>query len=308
MIEDNIKEYHGKPIKRFQSGDSIDPSFGYSMYQDYDEGDDDTIPNLLKEIIDNKQAHQLHTLVIGAWNESYDSSCQHILDFLVANKDSFQHLEAFFCGDMVSEECEISWIIQANYEAFLNSYPKLKHFGVRGGNDLVLGKVDHSNLESLLIETGGMSKAVVNSVMTAQLPALQSLKLWLGTDEYGGDSEINQFRPVLFGDQFPNLQYLGLMNCDYVDEIALTLKDATVLDRIKTLDLSMGTLSDAGAQELLHNDKLLQLAHLNLRYHFLSDAMLKQMQTKFGAKVNLADQEDEDEYDGEIYRYVEVSE
>lgn len=308
MIQDNIKEYHGKPIKRFQTGDTVDPNFGYSMYQDYDEGDEDTIPNLLKEIIGNKQADQLHTLVIGAWNESYDSSCQHILDCLVANKDSFQNLQAFFCGDMVSEECEISWIIQANYEAFLNSFPKLKHFGVRGGTDLVLGRIDHANLESLLVETGGLSRAVVDSVINANLPSLQSLKLWLGTDEYGGDSETNQFHPLLFGNQFTNLQHLGLMNCDYIDEIALTLKDATVLNRIKTLDLSMGTLSDAGCKELLQNDKLLQLTHLNLRYHFLSDDMMKQMQAKFGNKVNLDDKEDEDEYDGEIYRYVEVSE
>ncbi|MBL4658966.1 MAG: STM4015 family protein [Alcanivoracaceae bacterium] len=308
MIQEKIKTYNGKEIIRYEQGMSIDSNLGYIIYLDYDEGNDSTITNHLKDIIDNNHVDNLNTLIIGCWAEPFEDSCQNIIDFMIDKKDYFQKLEAFFCGDMESEECEISWIIQANYEGYLACFPNLKHFGVRGGTELQLGVINHTNLKSLVLEAGGLSKEVVNSVMTANLPELETLHLWLGTDEYGGNSEINQFHKLLFGTQFPHLKHLGLMDCDYVDEIALTLKDAVILDRIETLDLSMGTLSDDGAQELFFNDNLKKLKHLNLRYHFLSDECMHKLKAKFGQLVNLVDQGEVDEYDGEIYRYVEVAE
>lgn len=308
MIHENMKSYNGKKIIRYQAGDKINPEFGYTLYQEYEEGNENTIINALKHIIKDGMSEHLNTLIIGCWYEPYEMACQNTIDFLTENSEKFKNLTAFFCGDMVSEECEISWIIQGNYEKFLASFPQLHHFGVRGGGELKLGVIDHPHLQTLLIESGGLSRDVVHSIMTAQLPSLRKLELWLGTDEYGGDSEVNQLRPLLFAHQFPQLTHLGLMNCDYVDEIALTLKDANVIQQLHTLDLSMGTLSNNGAQELLHNEQLKQLKYLNVRFHYLNDEWVTQLKSHFGDIINLDDPQDEDDYDGEVYRYVEVSE
>ncbi len=59
---------------------------------------------------------------------------------------------------------------------------------MRGGTDLAFPPVRHTALETLVVETGGLGAEVVRGIVGSDLPALENLELWLGTDEYGGDS------------------------------------------------------------------------------------------------------------------------
>ena len=79
----------------------------------------------------------------------------------------------------------------------------------------------------------------------------------------------------------------------------------SVLDTIKVLDLSMGTLSDDGAKALLNNPRIRELDKLDLHYHYMSDEMMEALRA-LPIQVDVSDQQDFEE-DPED-RYVAVSE
>ncbi|MFN8512832.1 MAG: hypothetical protein U0841_09645 [Chloroflexia bacterium] len=66
-------------------------------------------------------------------------------------------LTALFFGDIIVEESEISWIEQTDVSPLLAAFPQLEIFGVRGGNGLSFGQLRHDVLQTLIVETGGLS-------------------------------------------------------------------------------------------------------------------------------------------------------
>lgn len=124
---------------------------------------------------------RVRALIVGAWQEAYDTDPSDVIEALVAARDRFPALRAVFLGDMVGEECEISWINQTDVTPLLAAYPALEEFGVRGGSGLRFPAVSHRALRSLVIETGGLPAEVVRGVGGSDLPALVHLDLWLGT-------------------------------------------------------------------------------------------------------------------------------
>jgi hypothetical protein len=141
----------------------------------------------------------------------------------------------------------------------------------------------------------------------ANLPELRVLTLWLGVDEYGGTSTIDDLAPLLAGDRFPKLEHLGLQNSQDMDAIAIAVASSPILGRLEGLDLSMGTLTDEGATALLRAPAIRNLKHLNLRHHYLSTAMVKKMKS-LGIEVNTSDRKESEDGDGDEYRYAEVTE
>jgi hypothetical protein len=69
----------------------------------------------------------------------------------------------------------------------------------------------------------------------------------------------------------------------------------------------MGNMSDKGAKELLSCANLDSLDFLNLQHHYLSDEMMGKF-AQLNIRVNLNEQEEVDEYDGEEFRYISVGE
>jgi hypothetical protein len=131
---------------------------------------------------------------------------------------------------------------------------------------------------------------VVQEVAGSQLPALEHLELWLGTSGYGGDSTVDDVKPLLQGALFPKLKYLGLRDSEIVDQIAEALKTAPIAGRLEKLDLSLGVLSDAGGQALIDNAALKGLKSLDLHHHYLSPEMMTKIKRAFPI-VNLDDAE-----------------
>ncbi len=260
---------------------------------------------ILESLLDDPKFGEIEALVIGYWGD--DRNSEKAVETLLGNADKLTGIKALYFGDIDYEEAEISWINQSDLGPLVQALPSLETLKVRGGNDLGFsGAFRHEKLESILIETGGMDAKTVREIGKLDLPALETLELWLGTDEYGANSSVADMEEIFSGSKLPALRTLGLMNSDIADEIAKAVIVAPILDRLQSLDLSMGTLGDVGAEALLTNTaKLNRLMSLDLRHHYMTDTFVDLFDA-LSVPVGTGDQQEIDPQDD--YRYTEVGE
>lgn len=261
-------------------------------------------------------AEQTRGLVLGQYAaDMYDKTCLDVVNAVLAAKEQLPLLDMLFLNDITYDEYEISWIQNTDNAPLLHAFPALKHFGSRGGNGLRLKQLDAPALETLVIQSGGLSAELIRDVASAHLPNLKHLELYLGTQEYGYGGSIEDLQPIL-QNRFNQLTYLGLKNCDDQDSIVQAVFDSPVINHLQTLDLSLGTLTDEGAQYILGAPSLGSIRHLDLSFHYLSDEMvtrLEQYATQRGITIDLTDQQEadadeDDEGEVEYYRYVSIGE
>lgn len=255
------------------------------------------------EFLQDPQITSVTALVVGPWGADTDAESSSVVEALVSARDRLPNLTALFLGDIISEENEISWIQQSDVSPLLEAYPALEHFHVKGGSGLSLGSPSLAHLRSLIIETGGLGVEVVREVWAADLPALEHLELWLGDENYGADATVGDLRPVFTEPLFPKMTYLGLRNSEIADEVAIAIADAPVLQQLHTLDLSLGTLGDAGVAALLAGPYTAGLKKLDIHHHYCSEEIVAKLQA-IGIEVDGSEREEEDEGD----RYVAVGE
>jgi predicted DNA-binding WGR domain protein len=272
----------------------------------YDEAEEGkTLKEKVEAFLESAQAAEVESIVIGTWEEPYENCPQEALDSLIANSNQLPQLKELFVGDMDSEDCEISWIKQADYTSLFAAFPSLERLHIKGSTDLTLSTLplQHQHLKALTIECGGLPKSIIETIATAQLPELEYLQLYIGVDEYGFDGALDDLRPFMQKGLFPKLKHLGLVDSEIANEIAIEIANAPVLAQLETLDLSMGTLSDEGGQALLNSNAIAGLQKLDLHYHYLSNDMVKEFK-KMSIMVDVSDQQDiEDEW-----RYPAVTE
>jgi hypothetical protein len=304
-------DFAGRPVKEYEPGGGLDDPAGtiYKLgYGDEAVEMEEPLSAVLAQFLEEDGVEQAPGIVIGAWAEVgvADEGAGEMVEALVAAREKLPNLRAIYFGDIEQEESEISWIVQADVSPLFTAYP-LEHFKVRGNQGLSLGTLDSENLKSLVIETGGLNAAVVRQVAAGKLPALEKLDLWLGSSEYGATWTMDDIAPILAGDNLPSLNFLGLCNSEQQDAIAIAAAAAPVTARLHTLDLSMGNMTDAGALALLESPAVKKLARLNLNHHYITDEVAARCKD-LGIEVNIDEKCEEDEYDGEVYRYIEVSE
>jgi hypothetical protein len=250
----------------------------------------------------------VQALIVGDWGGAgQGEGSAPVVEALVSARDRLPKLRALFLGEMVCEESEISWITQSDVSPLFNAFPKLEELWLRGGNGLSIGRPRHPNLRKLVIETGGMPASLVREVASAELPKLEHLELWLGDDGYGNDIENDDLKTLLAKMQFPNLKYLGLRDDCRADETAKVLAEVGIPATLEHLDLSLGVLGDEGAQALAGSKWIGALKKLDIHRHYVSPRAVEQLK-KAGPKVDDSDRQEPDEYNGELYRYVAVSE
>jgi hypothetical protein len=308
MPYENLTTFFGKPVEDFQTGtEAWDFAGAVPRFRiDYDS--EDSVPVMLGDYAALAGAEATDALVVGAWHgDDSEGSSQAVVEALVSYAERFPNLRALFLGDIVSEENEISWINQSDLSALWPAFPNLEHVQVRGANGLTLGRFEAPRLTALIIESGGLPRRVVQEALAAGAPELRHLELWLGTEDYGGDSTPEDFADLFASNLFPKLETLALRDCAYADDLAAALAAAPVLERISTLDLSLGNLTDAGAEALLASPPVAKLARLDLHHHFLTEATMERL-AALGPAVDLSEQQEPDEYAGEIYRSIAVSE
>ncbi|MFB8775204.1 STM4015 family protein [Streptomyces broussonetiae] len=261
---------------------------------------------------------RVRALVLGPWWEDEYTDLRPALELILADAARFPALRALFLAHVTGEECEISWLQLTDVTPALEAFPLLEEFTVRGGDSQGLGAeplslrpVRHEALRVLRFESGGLPGQVVRALGECELPALEHLELWLGVQQYGGDATVPDLAPVLAGGRFPALRHLGLQDSELQDEIAAAVASAPVVAQLESLSLSMGTLTDTGAEALLGGQPLGHLKRLDLRHHFLSDAMTDRLRTALGAagtELDLSDRQIPHRWREEEWRYVAVSE
>ncbi len=309
MIQSNLTYFFNKPVQDFLKAGDVANFSGTAIRLRCAYDEDQTLQSLLAELLVQPGIENLEALIFGLWMEggdSYEVTPNAAIELLVAQRDKLPNLKALFVGDIISEENEMSWIGQGDMSPLWAAFPALEHFRARGGNDLRLGKIVHDNLDTLIIETGGMDKSIVHEVMEAQAP-LSHLELWLGADDYGDTTSLSDFAPLFDGEVFPDLKSLALNNSTYQDDIAAAAANSVVVDRLDRLALSMGALTDKGGQSLLQSDRLAHLKTLDLTYHFLSEESQMALSTKY-PNVVLDDPQEPDKWDDNLHYYIAVSE
>lgn len=294
-----------------QSGIQDPESICYALRLTYEEGEDGLRwTDKFAAFLDDPSSSRVSGIVIGDWgllNSAMDQTSAFLVEALVAARDRLPNLRAIFLGDVICEECEISWIRQSDVSPLFAAYPQLEHFCVRGAEGLSLGSLKHDRLKSFVIQSGGLGANVVREVAAAELPELEHLELWLGDETYGGNAAVADLAPILEAKLFPNLKYLGLRDSEITDEIARAVATAPVLERIRILDLSLGTLTDEGAAALLTSPAIARLEKLDLHHHFCSEEMTAKLQS-LAIEVDASEREEPESYDDEVWRYVAVGE
>lgn len=287
-------------------GEEKSKKYSYE-WEDY-EGGEKNAKTIIAEILEDPKLPELEEVIVGCWGESWDNNAQAIVDGMVENKDKFSHIKSLFIGDMEYDECEVSWIEQADYSKLWEALPQLEKLTIKGSTNLSLGKIKHENLKSLEIICGGLPKEVLQSIGEAELPELRNLLLYIGVEDYGFDGDVSDIEAMLTKSDFAKLEVLGIMDSEIQDEITEVVVKSKYMKQIEKLDLSMGSLSDKGGEILLKEvPEHANIKALNLEYHFMSDAMMKKLEG-LSIEVNVEDQQEDDEYDGEIYRWPMLTE
>ena len=310
MINELTTTFHGLEVEDFDPDAGIqDPRRAYRIRIDWDMKEADiTFEQVFTKLRWHPLAGEITALIIGDWGGAAEGAdLDTVINCLIAAKHQLGKLKALFIGEMVSEECEISWIHLGDLEPLWKAYPNLDELRVRGTEELSLGQLRLPRLRRLTLETGGLPLRILQEVCRADLPALEHLELWLGDDGYGWDGSVADLRPILSGLLFPKLKYLGLRNSCVADEVAREVANAPILGRIETLDLSLGTLGDEGVGALAASPLAGKLKTLDIHFHYASDAALARLRA-LGIHVDDSDKREPDEWNGEKHRYVSVSE
>ena len=188
-------------------------------YDDYEEGDK-SAETMVADIMADEEFPSLEGIIIGSWGDAWEDACQCIINDIVKNKDKFSHIKSLFIGDMGFEDCEVSWIIQADYSELWQAMPQLEVLTIKGSTDLSLGTIEHNNLKKLEIICGGLPSGVIKSIKEAKLPSLETLILYIGIEDYGFDGDKDTIKEFLANSL--HLSILGLK----------TVKSRMILQRL----------------------------------------------------------------------------
>ena len=177
-------------------------------------------------------------------------------------------LHELYLGDFSSEETELNWSSIGDLSALWPQLPALRVLSLRSGS-MTVGAIDLPKLERLATITGGLSAESALHIASASWLSLVELSLQYGPESSASLAEV---RPILDGPaRFPRLRSLGITNFGETDELCDWLPESKILPQLEVLDLSMGTMSDAGAAALQRNrDRFAHLKQLVVDDNYLT--------------------------------------
>jgi hypothetical protein len=292
MYSELVESFHGRTVVDFDDAGSWQgPDVAYRLREEYE--DEVTISDRLQTLVAQPGADRLESLIIGMWSGACEGDgSEEIISALVEAAPKLPGLKALFFGEMTYEECEISWINQSDVSPLLQAFLGLQTLRIRGGSGLSFSRVQHGALRDLAIETGGLARSVVRELFLCDLPALEHLELLFGEENYGFDGSVEDLQPVLSGQLYPRLKYLGLMNSTIANDIAAVVVNSPIVDRIEVLDLSMGNLDDAGVQSLHGLAATQNLKSVNISHHYAADAVVEELRAALPCELVAEDRQD----------------
>ena len=251
----------------------------------------------LKLLLQDSQASQVEALICqmldNKWRYEFSPEYKSFADLLFDAHKQLTNLKALFVGDIEEHEYRKSRLGLGNFSLIGEDYPNLEVLQVRGFcGDTKLTSLQHDKLKTLIVETADISDQNIAHICASDLPALEYFELWMGRDyNQPPDAILDSLKPIIFDDSFPNLTYLGLRSSEYSDLLAEALVQSPVIEHLAVLDLSMGNLTDEGAEALLNCSAINQLHTLNITNNCVSSETIKQLY-ELGCWVIADSQED----------------
>jgi hypothetical protein len=202
-----------------------------------------------------------------------------------------------------SEDSEISWTAFGDFSPYWPQLPALEELVIESGEGGTLGELALPNLKKLVRISGGLGEEEIQSITSATLPKLQHLEVWFGDRNYGAAGTALHLAPLFDGRAPKSLTHLGIVNCEFVQDVIEPLAKSPLLAQLKTLDLSKGTLMDEDVDVLLkHADAFRHLDRLDLSENLLATRGPEIYARLPHAKV------DGQRFDGDDRRYVALGE
>jgi len=159
------------------------------------------------------------------------------------------------------EDSELSWVELDELDALWSALPGLEHLTIRAGQ-FSFGTIVAPRLRDFRIYTSGLPRETVLAICAGTLPALERLEVWFGSETYGATATVEDLAPLLDASRFPKVTHLALANAEFTNALCDVLPEASILPRLRVLDLSKGTMTSTGLQALL--DARDRFAHLDV--------------------------------------------
>jgi uncharacterized protein (TIGR02996 family) len=291
------------PLARYPEAAQLTWHLGFiraaRLQGDLDE-EDVTAQDLLGTLCELSSARFLQELTFGVPSYGDEVDYQPVIDALVEHGER-PGLRRLTLGDFLfPDECEMSWSSVGDVSPLFALYPRLEALELQGGS-VTLGEIRLPELRRFEVRTGGLSRASIRSIAGASWPRLEELSVWFGDPYYGAEATVEDLAPILDAEGLPRLRRLGLKNANFTDELIPRLAGSRVLRQLEQLDLSMGTLTDEGAESLdEHRQAFAHLARLDLDDNQLDEQ--GRLVADLCGEVNIGRQRDSDD------RYVSVGE
>jgi hypothetical protein len=159
---------------------------------------------------------------------------------------------------------------RADVTALLPALRDLERLELQAGQ-VSFDRVDLPELRDFQLRTAGLGRDTLRAVTAARWPALDRLTLWFGSPRHGGDCRVEDLAPIFEGEHFPRLRHLRLMNATFTDRLCEALVSSRLLPRLRSVDLSLGLMTDEGARTLArHAAALGHLQKLSLTNNALT--------------------------------------
>ncbi|MEO8702703.1 MAG: TIGR02996 domain-containing protein [Kofleriaceae bacterium] len=201
----------------------------------------------------------VEAIALGIPDHDADNLFDYAIEVVVGNAGRLPRIKRLFLGDFqIGDEAEMSWTELGPIGPVFAAYPRLEQLIVQGGS-FTLGTIDAPALRDFEVRTGGLGGDCLQSIREARWPALERLVVWFGSSQFGASGTADDVAPIIA--TAPRLRELGICNAEFTDRACELLVAAPIAAQLEVLDLSRGTLTDAGAAVLArgHFPKLRRL-------------------------------------------------
>jgi len=213
------------------------------------------------------------------------------------------------------EDQEISWTAFGDFSFAWPLLPALEVLHIRAGAGGTLGDLHLPSLKTFVRESGGLAADELATIASAQWPKLEHLEVWFGSRDYGAAGSLASLEQILAND-LQNLRHLGIVNCEFIDDVIPALASWPGLPWLHSLDLSKSVMHACAAASLVeHAKRFRHLASIDLSANLLEASHARAI---CGALDNVIigeqrtydrdDDEDDDDDEDASRRYVAVGE
>lgn len=219
----------------------------------------------LRSLLAHPSARFLHVLAVGA---PPDNDWRRVVSILKETGE--RPLRILFLGDSSSTtpDPRPAFSPLGDLSDLWPALPHLRCLELRGGA-MTLGRLELPSLRELVIQTSALQRETVGSLCSRRWQHLEKLELWFG--ERRCTATLADLELLFDGTLFPSLRHLALRNCAFVDRVCHALAGAKIASQLQVLDLSLGALTDVGANALLAaRSALSNLAVLDLHHHYIA--------------------------------------